>query len=366
MVVEDLVNLLNVLVGGTISSGKSSFMQCIICYIIALQAVQDVNLLLIDVSSNDLTIFDGVPHLSHPVVKDIGTAVKIIQSLVTEMEQRITNQKELDNLPFIVCFVDEFPSLAPLIKDKKACESVQQAFSELLKRGRKAKIIMVLAAHDPTKESMQIELANIPTRIGFKCEKPHHSLTILNETGAENLRGAGDMLFKTKEHPNSVRLQGVFPASEFIETLVAKLVSDNCDTTDKFIIPEIDAADYSWAKSLVLEKKPPAIPNPDDKQLCEIIMWVLGQLQISANKIVDTFHISDRRATGFLGCLEKFGIVTEQDSKKPRCVLAHSVQELSDEARTFLTSCGIQIPEPNDIDSESFELFETDDHGNTN
>lgn len=348
----------HLLVGSSSGSGKSVLLQCLICCIIAFQPVQRVNLILFDINSSDLTVFSGAPHLSHPVVKDIETAVKVILALEAEMNRR---HNEHDDWPYIVCISDEYSSLVTNIEDKKVREKVINAISKLLRMGRRAKIIWVLAAQDPTKDNMKVELANITARIAFKCAKYHNSVTILGEAGAEELTDSGTMLFKSPEFPNPMRLQGAYPEPKGIKELLSYLFTKPFDTTGKFEIRESEISGSSWDEDMVLGDRPPARQEQyiKEKELCDIIKWAVGQEQISAVKIMKFFHMSGR-ANDVINRLTELGIISEQFAKQPRQVLYTSLEDLPIGVKTLLTQNGIPIPAIDEVDRENLEPKELD------
>ena len=108
---EDISQMQHTAYTGSTGSGKSVGLQCLIMSLVTFRSPEEVNLLIIDVGGRSLWCFDGLPHLSHPVIKDYKRGIYALTQLVAEMERRLTlSPEELDRLPAIVCVFDEFVS----------------------------------------------------------------------------------------------------------------------------------------------------------------------------------------------------------------------------------------------------------------
>lgn len=347
-IIEDFASSINLLIGGLPGTGKSVLLRCLIFNLIVSQPPDKVNLLLIDVGSKasiddaDLTIFNGVPHMSADTADDIETAIYYISALNSEMNRRYS---EHDAGPFIVCIIDEFSSLIARINDKLLREKFVGEISDLLKRGRKAKIIMVLAAQNPTQELMKIEIANIVTRISFRCAKPQNSITVLGEAGAESLQGQGVMLFKSPKYYNAIRLQGAYLEPYLIGKVVSSLAAESYDVTGNYTI-SLPESMNSLGDSIQSEQlsifSPSPIKNSNEKSICTAILWALKQETISVNKYVAEFHVGSKNASHIIEELTQLGIVSEAFSKQPRQVLIKEREKLPDVAKALLRRNGIQ------------------------
>lgn len=153
----------------------------------------EVNFILIDVGAEGPLTFEGLPHLSYPVIRDHGTALRALTALKDEMERRIalaqTDLQTPQAIPRLVVVIDEFPALFTGETDKKVSQIFSGTIYSLLQRGRHAGIHLILAAQNPTCQNMKVDLSNVPTRIAFMCAKKNYSEIILGESGAENLSG---------------------------------------------------------------------------------------------------------------------------------------------------------------------------------
>lgn len=360
VIVQDLSKLIHVLVGGTSGSGKTVFLQCIIASIIVSRTPDQVNLLIFNTKSAGLDIFDGVPHLSYPVIEDNRTAAHVILALREEMNRRY--QARHEDWPYLVCVIDEASAYISDIEDKKIQDITRRALTDMLRRGRKVGIIWVLAAQDPTKENLNVELANISTKVAFRCAKSQNSVTILGEAGAENLVENGDMLFKCQGCPAPMRLQGAYPEQEDLEDLVTEISKTPYDTSRKFVIPEPDLSPdedetvgIQSSSNKELEKD-----QERNQEFCSIICWTLGREEVSALKVMEEFNIGNR-ASKILKKMEELGIVSEQTARKPRQVLCKRAEDLSEDALDFLTENGISLSEIKDAFHRNDVATEVDD-----
>lgn len=349
----DLGSFPHLLLGGASNSGKSVGLQALFVSIMYFKSPRNVNFILIDVGANDLIPFDGLPHLSCPVVRDREVACETLLSLKTEMERRITLQAEaggqLKNLPRLVLGIDEFPALFAETGDRNMLKGMVNAISSLLQRGRHAKIHVVLAAQNPTFQNMKIDLGNFTGRIAFKCAKKNFSETILGEGGAENLYGKGDMLLKCTQLNGTQRIQGIFISPSELQQMIlnirfkwesayfinhVKFIIDN----SKSDLINTEVTENQSVNPLAQKRK-----NVHGKFFAEVILWVLRQDEISCNMLMKEFSMGWNRASQLIGKLYDLGIVGDLDAKLPRKVLPQSVEDLSSETIYCLEQHGFDM-----------------------
>lgn len=341
MVFDDLAEMLHVMYAGSTNSGKSSGLINLVLSLILKQSVEKVNLILFDVGASTLGVFDGIPHLSCPVVKDIRKGIYVIKMLVEEMERRIKlDSTELQEQPVIICIIDEYVSFIEGIHNKNQTNEVVNEVSNILRRGRHAKIQMVLSAQDPTVKNMKVDLNNITTRMAFACAKYQNSITILGEGGAEKLMGKGTVLYKSQRNPDPIYLQGAYVLPEKIEQLVDCVKSAAGNSVNKFWIPELELSELS----VVAVNDEEYVLNADNdmKEFADIIMWTLKRSNVSASKIMKQFSIGNR-AYGIMNKMSAMGIVSDKCAKQPRKVLPQFVEDLSSEIVCFLEQNGYNM-----------------------
>lgn len=327
----DLRQLVHLLVIGASGFGKSVALQCMVISIIAGCSVEKVRLILFDVGANSLSQFEGVQHLFHPIVKDTETGIDVLETLVAEIDERMAQKTgEINHLPYLVCIIDEFDDMIASV-DKKVALRYSNAINSIIRRGRKAKVILVLASHTPTVKTTQIAINGIMSRITFKCQNAKESYTALGETGAELLVAPGEMLFKAKDGGRAVMLRGTYVTDEEIEVFLGEqqTFDENLDMLKirkSEDIEDIYIRDYAKG----IEAK---------KELADIIYWVLGYKTTSMNKIREKFNMSNR-VTDIMKILETLHIVTEQFSKQPREVIPVCVDDLQPETVELLEENG--------------------------
>ena len=338
MCVEDLVSLRHLLVVGPSGTGKSVALKCILTSIIVGRPVSFVNLLVFDIGATSLSQFEDLPHLSHDIVKDIKTGIRVLTALAQEMEERLSHKEnELVDEPFIICMIDEFNSIITQIVDKQEAQIFVNLINNLVWRGRKAKIIMILATQDPSSKTTKVDTSTITSRITFQVLKHQNSSSALGITGAEKLPGDGAMLFKFN---NNVKyLQGSYVTPQEIDMILDNPPTDYEDG-NKFVVRELESTATQRAVAEVFSKKVPA--GRDTKELADIILWTLEHNTVSAKSLREHFKMGNR-AYDIIDELHSLGIVSGKFSNQPREVIPQSIGELSSEAINILSNNGMLI-----------------------
>lgn len=351
LIIVDLSKLPHLLLAGATNSGKTVGLQSLITGIIYGKTPSQVNLILIDVGATNLMPFDVVPHLSYPVIRDKNVAAQVLAVLKKEMERRIdlqiSNKEAFKKLPRLILVIDEFPALFVGMEDRRMVKLMIDAISSLLQRGRHAKMHVVLAAQNPTMQNMKVDLGNITGRVAFKCAKKNFSETILGEGGAESLLGKGDLYFKSPEFAELKRIQGTYITPDELDSVLKNIWVQSCSFSlnrYRLVIP-----DNSREKSgNVSDADFIASPNhskqyTDERMFAQIVIWTLGQDEVSCNAIMKAFGYGWNRANRFVERLYELGVVEDLDAKLPRKVLPQSVADLSERVKTLLLDNGVSI-----------------------
>ena len=346
----DLVLVQHGLCGGATGSGKSVFLRNSILCIAAKNPVNKVNFIIIDTGASGLDVFNNLPHLSYPVVKGTNEAACVVNALRTEMERRVTLPKpELKKLPAIVCVMDEYASLIKNIDDYEKGTLIA-SLSNLLMRGRHAKIHLILATQESFKQDMAINLNNLNARIAFRCSDFYNSKAILGEAGAEKLPGKGAMLYKSPEQVKPVYLQGAFMHPETVQMLVARIASKSYDDSNKFTLSWVSGWLVSNHQGLGENSGGAISPNPkpnndqlerdnSSKELAGIIHWILGRETVSVRQIKQEFPMGNR-ADDVMGELFRLGLVSDKYHNQPRTVIQKCFDDLSDGVVSLLKLYG--------------------------
>ena len=356
MIFADLAEMPHVMYAGSTNSGKSVGLVCLICSLIIKQPVWNVNLLIFDVGANTLGVFNNIPHLSYPIIKDHVTGIYVVRRLIEEMERRIDlNDDELRMLPAIVCVIDEYVSFINNIDDKKLSADIASKISNIIRRGRHAKIHLVISTQDPALKNMKVDVGNITTRLAFKCAKYHNSIAILGESGAEKLQGKGTLLFKSDNYPDPIYLQGAYISDDEAAELVNYVKAKEYDFSNKFLILELNTSEVEAQVCEDVEKI-----CDKDEELAKIIIWILARDKISASQIMAHFTMGNR-AYDIVEQLYGMGLVAEKFSNQPRKVLPQSFQDVPNKVRALLQNCGYSEDMVAEVirSRESFKDYET-------
>lgn len=220
------------LVAGTTGSGKSVFLNSILCSIMSCQTPRQVGLILIDPKQVEFNPYQGIPFLRAPVITDMKNSFQAITDLVEEMESRYAllkssgcqnydefvrrNRSAMSVPERIVCMIDEFADL--ILTNKE----VEEPIVRLAQKGRAAGIHLVIATQRPVvKVVTGLIKANVPVRVAFRVASNLESRIILDQGGAEFLTGKGDMIVVHPEIHAPVRLQAPWVSPEHVASLTA-------------------------------------------------------------------------------------------------------------------------------------------------
>jgi S-DNA-T family DNA segregation ATPase FtsK/SpoIIIE len=371
-VIADLIRMPHLLIAGTTGSGKSVSLNAMICSILFKAPPDEVKFLMIDPKRLELSGYEGIPHLLHPVVVNPKKAALVLRWAVEEMERRYRIIGEVgvksieaynqfrkgsppgpdaiapadgkagdgehrkasaepipdadgptrggadpqviaeplpDRLPYIIILIDELADLMMV-----AQRNVEESLTRLAQMARAAGIHLILATQRPSVDVITgIIKANFPTRISFQVSSKIDSRTILDQMGAEKLLGAGDMLFIPPGISRLVRIHGAYVSDTEIERIVESVKKQGQPTYDESITEfEPDATD----------DKPDEELDEKYDQAVELVTD-LGQASISL--VQRYMKIGYNRAARIIERMEAEGIVGPSDGAKPRKVIARKL-----------------------------------------
>ena len=322
----------HLLIAGTTGSGKSVCINGLVASILYTKGPKDVRLIMVDPKVVELNVYNGIPHLLTPVITEPKRVLKMLSWLVDEMERRyqVFSQAGVRNIenfnsrikefgyatekmPYIVLIMDEFADLMTVIG-----KDIEDYIRRLMAKARAAGIHVVMATQRPSAEVVTGTIKNnIPTRIAFAASSAINSRIVLDEQGAENLLGKGDMLLSTQSSPGLVRIQGAFLSEEEVDQIVAFVKTQGePDYLDEAIFedePESDASEIS------LED----LDNGDAdlyekaKQIC------FERKGASASYLQRRLSIGYNRAARLVEQMEEEGIVGPANGSKPREILRY-------------------------------------------
>lgn len=320
-VCADLTKMPHLLIAGATGSGKSVAINTILTSILYKSTPDAVRLLLVDPKRIELSMYENIPHLLHPVVVEAKMASRALQWAVREMERRYIlleekraknlasyNEVSEEKLPLILVVVDELADLMMV-----ASRDVEDAIARLAQMARAAGIHLILATQRPSVDVLTgLIKANFPTRISFKVSSKVDSRTILDTSGAEHLLGAGDMLFLAPGAAKLRRIHGAFVSEPEIHDVVEFLKSQAEASYDESVLQEVEREEETGLGG----------EEEYDEKYDEAVAFVTENGQASISMLQRRFRVGYNRAARMIETMEKEGVVGPADGARPRQVIA--------------------------------------------
>lgn len=325
----------HLLVCGTTGSGKSVFIHNIIISLIMRNKPDELKLMLIDPKRIEFTKYQDLPHLLCPVITSTDRGKVALMRLVDEMERRYdlfaekgrgaSNYKEYmetceemgyEKIPYIVMICDEF---ADFLADGD--KEVPKLIQRIAQKARACGIYMVIATQRPSAKVITGEIkANVPSRIALSVSSQLESRIIIDEPGAENLMGKGDLLAKIPSHKSLLRVQSayidskeIYQICEFIKKQADFVCNPNFeDLTLKVVSPFSNINNSDSFNPMVRDYH-------NDEKYDEIKRFVITTGKCSTTKLQNAFGIGFSRADGILDTLEMDGIITKEGNRRVLC-----------------------------------------------
>ncbi len=346
--VTDIAKMPHLLVAGTTGSGKSVGVNAMLLSILCKSTPDEVRLILVDPKMLELSVYEGIPHLLAPVVTDMKEAAHALNWCVAEMERRYRlmaalgvrnlagyNRQvkegkergepvldplwtvedepapELTHLPAIVVVIDEFADMMMIVGKK-----VEQLIARIAQKARAAGIHLVLATQRPSVDVITgLIKANIPARIGFQVSSKIDSRTILDQGGAEQLLGHGDMLFLPPGTALPHRIHGAFVSDEEVH----RIVQDWKDRGEPDYLEEIVSGHLDSEPFLALEGSDDA--EQDDELYDEAVQFVQDSRKASISSVQRKLRIGYNRAARLIEAMEMAGVVSSMSTNGSREIL---------------------------------------------
>lgn len=355
-VVVDLAKMPHLLVAGTTGSGKSVGINVMLLSLLYKASPEDVRLILIDPKMLELSIYDGIPHLLTPVVTDMKDAANALRWCVAEMEHRYQlmaavgvrnllgyNRKILDaehanqpildplwqpemggerpplsRLPYIVVIIDEFADMMMVVGKK-----VEELIARIAQKARAAGIHLILATQRPSVDVITgLIKANVPTRVAFQVSSRIDSRTILDQQGAEQLLGHGDMLYLPPGTGIPVRIHGAFVSDDEVHAVVKALkLGGEPDYVD---VLGGGSSNFSGLGSSFLEG---GEDGEQDALYDEAVRIVVESRKASISHLQRRLKIGYNRAARLIETMEAAGVVSNMQSNGGREVLSPQLMD---------------------------------------
>jgi len=321
----DLAKMPHLLIAGATGSGKSVCVNALITSLLMRARPDEVRLVLVDLKRVELSAYDGLPHLLTNVIIEARDAKAALHWAVMQMEERYKalaakterniaafnaspRVSEEERLPYIVIVIDE---LADLIM--REGRKVEDPIVKIAQKARAVGIHLVLATQRPSVNVVTgLIKANVPSRIAFAMSSNVDSRTVLDQPGAEDLIGRGDMLFQPADLPRPVRLQGVF-----VSDAEVRAVTDHWrgqapqPEYDPLVVAFSDGGDgnggqFGWLAAVA-----------EDEMTARAAELITATGRASTSMLQTKLKVGFNRASRLMDDLERFGIVGPQDPRNP-------------------------------------------------
>lgn len=352
-VVADLARMPHLLIAGTTGSGKSVAINAMVLSLLYKASPEQVRVIMIDPKMLELSVYEGVPHLLAPVVTNMKEAANALRWCVAEMERRYFlmaslgvrhlssyNRKvndALDNgtpipdptytaiegsdevpptlqpLPFIVVVIDELADMMMMVGKK-----VEELIARLAQKARASGIHMIIATQRPSVDVITgLIKANIPTRIAFQVSAKVDSRTILDQMGAEQLLGHGDMLYLPPGTSTPTRIHGAFVSDNEVHAVVKNLRGTGTPNFIEEILsgPSGDVPGIENDKGRELD-------GEQDPLYDQAVQIVTQSRKASISSVQRRLKVGYNRAARMVETMEEVGIVGSLQANGSREVLA--------------------------------------------
>lgn len=329
-VVQDLVRMPHLLVGGATGSGKSVGLNAMIAGLLNAMTPDHMKLILVDPKRLEFTPYADVPHLVFPIVTEPARASSVLKWVCQDMESRyetmakagVRNIQEyhrlfedgntavdrdgnrLPRMPFLVVVIDELADLMMV-----AGKEVETAIVRIAQMARASGIHMIVATQRPSVDVVTgLIKVNFPSRIAFRVSSKVDSRTILDLQGAEKLLGRGDLLYLNASSPDVSRIHGAYVSDKEIHNLADWWREQQ----------EPMYLDLNEVLKATGDQK---IEDYQDELYKDVLEFVKTNDEVSISMIQRYFRIGFNRSARLIEKLELDGIIAPAQGAKPRKVL---------------------------------------------
>ncbi|MGH0031122.1 MAG: DNA translocase FtsK, partial [Myxococcota bacterium] len=347
----DLAKMPHLLVAGATGTGKSVFLNALLCSILCQRTPDELKLLLIDPKLLELSVYAGIPHLVADVVTNPKRASAALAGVVRKMEERYQMmaalgvrsiqqfnercERELadgnttfrlkpkpgeeegaevpfEKIPYIVVIIDELADLMVV-----CAKDVEESLQRLAQMARAAGIHLVLATQRPSVDVLTgVIKANFPARVSFQVSSRTDSRTILDQNGADHLLGSGDMLFLPPGTSKLQRLHGAFVTEDEVAELTRSLAEQGSPVFDEELT-RIEVEEGDGGRD----------PDEDvDEMYDKAVALVAETRNASISYVQRRLKVGYNRAARMVEQMENEGVVGPQIGTKPREVFVSPIE----------------------------------------
>lgn len=340
----DIAKMPHILIAGATGAGKSVTVHSIITSLLYRNAPEQLRFIMVDPKRVELTLYNGIPHLLTPVIKDPQKAILALKWAIKEMERRYNvleseavrdidsyhetivnpayegvsasegNEVDLpEKMPYIVIIIDELADIMQMYP-----KELEAGIVRLAQMSRAVGIHLILSTQRPEVNVITgLIKANVPARLALRVASQIDSRTILDSSGAENLLGAGDMLYRGGNMSKPVRVQcGFIPETEIKK--IVKFLKKNHDLElyDEINLSEVEASSAMFSTNLS-----DGDGGDDDDLYEDARETVIRAGKASTSYLQRKLRVGYARAARLMDILEENGVIGPAQGSKPRDVL---------------------------------------------
>jgi S-DNA-T family DNA segregation ATPase FtsK/SpoIIIE len=346
----DLAKMPHLLVAGSTGTGKSVFLNSLLCSLLCRTTPDELKLLLVDPKLLELSVYGGIPHLIADVVTNPKRAAAALGGIVRKMDERYQmmaalgvrsiaqfnervdreltagnttyrlkpkpgdeegEELEYRHLPYIVVVIDELADLMVV-----SAREVEESLQRLAQMARAAGIHLVLATQRPSVDVLTgIIKANFPARISFQVSSRTDSRTILDQNGADHLLGQGDLLYLPPGTSKLQRFHGAFVDEKEVENLTKQLRAQGGPKFDDDLLQAAEEAEASEDQD-----------QDVDEMFDRAVAIVADSRNASISYLQRRLKVGYNRAARMIEHMENEGIIGPQVGTKAREVFISSIQ----------------------------------------
>lgn len=327
-IVSDIADMPHMLIAGATGQGKSVCVNSIIISMLYKYGPEELRFIMVDPKQVEFTPYGKLPHLMiNHIICEPEKAISAFDWLIKEMERRFKlfaeygvreingfnkaiDTETTQKLPRIVLIVDEVADLMQYNKNE-----IESRIQRLTQKARAAGIHLILATQRPSVDVITgVIKANIPSRLALRVSSAVDSRTILDQVGAEKLVAKGDMLFRSANMPEPIRLQGAFVSDSEVGKIVDYIAANNECYFDNEV-----------AEAIMKSKKEASggagASDDLDELFYDALKYVIEVGQASNSMIQRRFNVGYNRAGRLVQEMEDMGFVSKFEGAKPRQVL---------------------------------------------
>lgn len=319
--IEKINTMPNLLIGGTVMSGKSTYINSIIASILMTRKPMETKLIIFDSKGVDYSIYNGVPHLILPVINNVDKLDMALQRLCKVVEDRLSKiinlgvknanlynnrVEEKDRLPDIIIVIDDLNS-------SNSLDSINKSIEYISTNGWNVNVHIILSINYPTAKIIStVSKENFPSRLSFKTTSSQTSQAIIGTNSAEKLCKVGEALYVSRFNSNPLKVSVPYLTDNDIERIVTCCCSQLKASYDSLYLTPVNEHendnlddDYSY----------------NDPLYEEVADFVISTGKVSASLLQRKYRFGYNRAARLVDLLEEKGIIGPQNNSKPREVL---------------------------------------------